>query len=175
MVIPPSRSSGSGVDSIRSDRGWRFQESSQLRNALIKAIAHGKAEPIKASVFTTSNPGNDVGNEVSVDPVDKAGIDPEHIRHSPFANRDEHQSAHGFRTARLSGGGLRVPAAVAGQQLITTTGGDGAGSARHESGHRPQIRVHFCPFGVHPRDPLNGQTLGITGKSAAKTGHFPAF
>ena len=83
MVIPPSRSSGSGVDSIRSDRGWRFQESSQLRNALIKAIAHGKAEPIKASVFTTSNPGNDVGDEVSVDPVDKAGIDPEHIRHSP--------------------------------------------------------------------------------------------
>ena len=47
MVIPPSRSSGSGVDSIRSDRGWRFQESSQLRNALIKAIAHGKLNQSK--------------------------------------------------------------------------------------------------------------------------------
>ena len=50
---------------------------------MIKAIAHGKAEPIKACVFTMSKPGNDMGNEVSVDPVDKAGIDPEHIRHSP--------------------------------------------------------------------------------------------
>ena len=56
MVIPPSRSSGSGVDSIRSDRGWRFQESSQLRNALIKAIAHGKAEPIKLAWMYMSLP-----------------------------------------------------------------------------------------------------------------------
>ena len=37
---------------------------------MIKAIAHRKAEPIKACVRATSNPGNDVGNEVSVDPVD---------------------------------------------------------------------------------------------------------
>ena len=59
IVIPPSRSSLAGLDSSRSDRGGRFQESNQLRNALIKAIAHSKAEPIKACVFKTSNPGAD--------------------------------------------------------------------------------------------------------------------
>ena len=37
---------------------------------MIKAIAHRKAVPIKACVCAKSNPGNDVGYEVSVDPVD---------------------------------------------------------------------------------------------------------
>jgi len=75
MVIPLSRSSLLELDSIGSDIGWLFQESSQLRNALIKAIAHKKAEPIKACVSATSNSGNDVGDEVSVNPVDDARID----------------------------------------------------------------------------------------------------
>ena len=57
-----------------------------------------------------------MGHQVGVDPVDDARIDISDLK---------------------QGGYLRVPAAVAGQQLITTEGGNGAGSVRHESGQNP--------------------------------------
>ena len=56
MVMPLSRSSPLELDSIGSDEGWRFQESSQLRNALMKATFHGNNELIKTRICALSSP-----------------------------------------------------------------------------------------------------------------------